>query len=142
MRQFGFLQRFLTPRTVFMEIGSLDSELALRAAGYVERVWCVDAAARPGRSPCNLRCGPMGGVPLASVDVAFSARAIHPEEVRQLLAPGAVWFIHGSFVPASALRSAGFCRVQYYVGGVPLPGALARVSRNVVTAAYKAARDR
>jgi hypothetical protein len=142
MRQFGFLLRFLTPRTVFMDIASPDGELALRAAGYVERVWCVDPAARPPRPPCNLRCGPMGGVPIASIDVAFSAGVIHAEEIRQLLAPGGVWLIHGCAAPSAALRGAGFSRVQYYVGGLPLPAALARVARNVVTAAYKAGRER
>ena len=35
---FGFLAKRFTPHTIFMEIGSAGYELALRAAGYVERV--------------------------------------------------------------------------------------------------------
>jgi hypothetical protein len=137
-RQLGFLLRCLTPRTVFMDLGSPDGELALRAAGYVERAWCVDAAARPARAPCNLRCAPMGGVPLASIDVAFSTQYMHSKDVRELLAPGGVWFIHGAFVPAAALRNSGFPRVQYCAGGLVLPAPLARVARRIVTAAYRA----
>jgi hypothetical protein len=135
--QFDLLMRVFTPRTVFMQIGAADCELALRAAGYVERVWCVEAAARAERAPCNLRQGPIGGVPLSSIDVAFSARAENPLDVWKLLKPGAVWFIYGAVVRAPALVAAGFSRVQYYGGSVALPAALARLSRIASTAAYK-----
>jgi hypothetical protein len=136
-RQFEFLLRVLTPRTVFMEIGSSDCQLALRAAGYVERVWCVDCASRPQRTPCNLRCSAMGGVPVESIDVALSERPENARELWQLLKPGGVWFVYGKRMPAPALRGAGFSRVQYYGGGVALPRALARFSRAASTAAYK-----
>jgi hypothetical protein len=40
-------------------------------------------------------------------------------------------------VPARLFREAGFARVQYFAGGLRVPGALARVSRTTTTAAYK-----
>lgn len=137
-RQFDFLLRVFTPRTVFMEIGSADCELSLRAAGYVERVWCVEAASRVKRPPCNLRWGAIGGVPPLSIEVAFSESPASVQDVCRLLAPGGVWFVHGRPVPAQFLRGAGFARVQYFAGGVRVPGALARLSRTTTTtAAYK-----
>jgi hypothetical protein len=136
-RKFSFLLRVFTPRTVFMEIGSRDCELSLRAASYVERVWCVEALTRPSEAPCNLRWSVMGSVPLQSVDVAFSERPTAAHDVCQLLAPGGVWFVYGALLPAQLFREAGFRRVQYFAGGVRVPGALARVSRSTTTAAYK-----
>ena len=38
-RRFAFLRRFFTLRTVFMHLADGDAALALRAAGYVERVY-------------------------------------------------------------------------------------------------------
>jgi hypothetical protein len=137
-RQFDFLLRVFTPRTVFMEVGSSDCELSLRAAGYVERVWCVEAASRVKQPPCNLRWGAIGGVPLKSIDVAFSESSAGAQDVCQLLAPGGVWFVYGRPVAAQFQRRAGFTRVQYHARGLRLPGALARLSRaTITTAAYK-----
>jgi hypothetical protein len=137
-RQFDFLLRVFTPRTIFMEVGSSDCELSLRAAGYVERVWCVEAASPVRRPPCNLRWSAIGGVPLKSIDVAFSESIAGLQDVRQLLAPGGVWFVYGRPVAAALLRGAGFARVEYYAGGLRLPGALARLSRGITTtAAYQ-----
>ena len=136
-RQFDFLLKAFTPRTVFMEVGSADCELSVRAATYVERVWCVDAAARLHRSPCNLRLGRMGGVPLHSIDVAFSENLADLDDIVRLLAPGGVYFVYGQLLPGQVFREAGFSRVQYYAGGLRVPGALARISRNTTTAAYK-----
>ena len=136
-QKFELLQRVFTPRTVFMEIGSSDCELSVRAASYVERVWCIDALRRVSRPPCNLRWDAMGGVPLESVDVAFSERFADPEDVCRLLAPGGVWFVYGELLPAQAFREAGFARVQYFAGSLRVPGALARISRTTTTAAYK-----
>ena len=136
-RQFDFLLRVFTPRTVFMEFGSADGELSLRAASFVERVWCVDAASRVPQPPCNLRSGGLGGVPLSSIDVAFSERPEHAEDVCRLLAPGGVWFVYGQLVPAQLFREAGFKRVQYFAGSLRVPGALARISRTTTTAAFK-----
>ena len=136
-RQYRFLLQAFTPRTVFMEVGSADGELSLRAATYVERVWCVDCAGPVHRAPSNLRRGGLGGVPLRSVDVAFSESLTELESIQQLLAPGGVHFIYGHLLPAVLLREAGFSRVQYYAGNVRVPGALARISRHATTAAYK-----
>jgi hypothetical protein len=136
-RQFHFLLRVFTPRTVFMEMASFDCALSLRAANYVERVWCVDALSRASQPPCNLRCGTMGGVPLESIDVAFSERLENAQDVCRLLAPGGVWFVYGQLLPAQAFREAGFGRVEYYAGNLRVPGALARISRITTTAAYK-----
>jgi hypothetical protein len=135
--QFRFLLRVFTPRTVFMEIGSSDCELSMRAASYVERVWCVDALRRVSQPPCNLRWDAMGGVPLQSIDVAFSERFADPEDVCRVLAPGGVWFVHRELLPAQAFREAGFARVRYFAGALRVPGALARISRTTTTAAYK-----
>lgn len=136
-RQFEFLLRVFTPRTVFMEIGSSDGELSVRAASFVERVWCVDSPSRVAQPPCNLRSGGMGGVPLHSIDVAFSERLANAEDVRRLLARGGVWFVYGQLVPARVFREAGFARVQYFAGGVRVPGALARIARITTTATYR-----
>jgi hypothetical protein len=137
-RQFDFLLRVFTPRTVFMEIGSSDCELSLRAAGYVERVWCIEAASPVKRPPCNLRWGGIGTVPLQTIEVAFSESPAGAQDVCRLLAPGGVWFVYGRPVPAPLLRGAGFARAQYYAGSLRLPGALARLSRaTTMTAAYK-----
>ena len=137
MQKFDFLLRVFTPRTVFMEIGASDCELSMRAASYVERVWCVDALRRVSRSPCNLRWGAMGGVPLQSIDVAFSERFGDPEDVCKLLAPGGVWFVYGEPLPAKAFRHAGFSRVRYFSGRLRVPAPLARLSGSTTTAAYK-----
>jgi len=136
-RQFNFVVQAFTPRTVFMEVGSAEGELSLRAASYVERVWCVECAGRIGRTPCNLRRGGLGGVPMQSVNVAFSESPTELESIHQLLVPGGVHFIYGHLLPAVVLREAGFSRVQYYAGNVRVPGALARISRHATTAAYK-----
>jgi hypothetical protein len=126
-----------TPRTVFMEIGSADCELSLRAATYVERVWCIDAARPAPRPPCNLRLGGMGGVPLESVDVAFSESLGNPDDVARVLVPDGTYFVYGQLLPAQLLREAGFSRVQYYIGNVRVPAAFAKISRFTTTAAYK-----
>ena len=83
-RQFAFLRRLFTPRTIFMHFGAQDCALALQAAGYVERVYAVDAlegavreSARGLRLPCNLRfvdSRDLRGVGEGAVDVSFSER--------------------------------------------------------------------
>jgi len=79
-RQFSFLSRLFTPRTVFMHFGAHDCALALQAAGYVERVYAVDALqglTRGVRLPCNLRfvdSRDLRAVGEGSVDVSFSDR--------------------------------------------------------------------
>jgi ubiquinone/menaquinone biosynthesis C-methylase UbiE len=138
-RDFAFLQRFFTPRTVFMEIGAADCDLALQAAGYVERVYAVDVSGRLLESvlmPCNLRLMLCDGVhlplPEASIDVAWSGRFLeqllpdeqleHLKSMRRALGPDGVYI---TAVRADFAR-AGFTCVQAYFGAVRIPLAAAR----------------
>jgi hypothetical protein len=75
---FSFLESRFTPRTVFMEVGSADASLALRAAGYVERVYSIDVSGhlvQNLRVPCNLRLVLCDGIriplPEAAIDIAW-----------------------------------------------------------------------
>ena len=102
---YAMLEARFTPRTVFMEIGSADQTLALRAASYVERVYSVDVSgqlAQSRRAPCNLRLVGCDGVripvPEATIDIAWSgdfidrlqpdAAAEHLQSVHRSLARG------------------------------------------------------
>jgi hypothetical protein len=142
-RRFEFLLRFFTPRTVFLELGTRDCELSLRAATYVDRVWSVDAPhgiTRGVRPPTNLRvlrAGGLGAIPPESVDVAFSEELKDPARVHRVLAPGGVYCISGQLLPAQLFREAGFSRVLYYAGRARVPASLARMSRATTVAAYK-----
>jgi SAM-dependent methyltransferase len=134
---FGFLARRFTPRTVFMEIGAAGYELALRAAGYVERVYAIDVSGQLLRDvlvPCNLRLVLCDGVripvPAASIDVAWSGNFLdhlHPDDAREHLAGVRRSLAEGGeYVCASAdparlrawLLQAGFSRVSCYLGAV------------------------
>ena len=141
---FGFLARRFTPRTIFMEIGGAGYELALRAAGYVERVYAIDVSGQLLRDvlvPCNLRLVLCDGVripvPAASVDVAWSGTFLdhlqaddareHLAGVWRSLAPGGE-YLCTSANPArlrALLLEAGFTRVACYVGALRMPWALA-----------------
>jgi hypothetical protein len=75
---YAMLEARFTPRTVFMEIGSADAALALRAASYVERVYSIDVSGhlvQNLRAPCNLRLVLCDGIriplPGAVVDIAW-----------------------------------------------------------------------
>lgn len=135
-RQFAFVLPLLKPRTVFMELGSPDDELATRVAGYVERVWSIGSEGAIERGPCNLRRAGLGGVPVRSVDVAFSETADNAAEIRCVLKPGAVWFAYGQVVPLKVMVQAGFGKAAYFAGALRVPRALARIARNPVSAAY------
>ena len=141
---FGFLARRFTPRTIFMEIAAAGYELALRAAGYVERVYAIDVSGRLLRGvlvPCNLRLVLCDGVripvPVASIDVAWSGDFVdrlHPDDarehlvaVRRSLADGGE-YLCSSAAPArlrASLVEAGFARVSCYLGAVRIPWAAA-----------------
>jgi ubiquinone/menaquinone biosynthesis C-methylase UbiE len=142
-RQFPFLQRRFTPRTVFMEVGGADCELALQAASYVERVYAIDVSGQFLQSvlvPCNLRLVLCDGVripvPEASVDVAWSGGFIdqlHPDDqlehlksVRRSLAPGGTYFFHSrAGSPREWARQAGFSALRCYAGALRMPLAMA-----------------
>jgi hypothetical protein len=75
---YAMLEARFTPRTVFMEIGSPDAALALRAASYVERVYSIDVSGhlmQNLRAPCNLRVVLCNGIriplPEAAIDLAW-----------------------------------------------------------------------
>lgn len=138
-RDFAFLQRFFTPRTVFMEIGGASCDLALQAAGYIERVYALDAAGgflEGVPVPCNLRLVLCDGVhiplPEASIDVAWSGRFLerlrpgeqleHLKNVRRALAPGGVYLT----AALADFVAAGFSAVHCYFGSVRVPLAAAR----------------
>jgi SAM-dependent methyltransferase len=142
--EFASLARRFTPRTVFMDIGSPDCELALQAASYVERVYAIDVSGRFLQSvlvPLNLRLVLCGGVripvPEASVDVAFSGGFIdqlhphhaaeHLKSVLRTLAAGGAYLCKTNFPIElrKAMRAAGFGTVACYAGAVRVPWALA-----------------
>ena len=111
-RQFAFLRRFFTLRTVFMHLAEGDARLALRAAGYVERVYTNAFVDLGPRAPGNVRCGaPAAG----SVDLAFGGRAA--DEVYERLAPGGMYICTGRARETRAeLIAAGFSTIRFYVG--------------------------
>jgi hypothetical protein len=126
-RQFSFLRRFFTPRTVFMHFGAHDCALALQAAGYVERVYAVDAqesvvkeAARGVRLPCNLRfvsSRDLWSVSEGSVDVSFSDRlpVNRLRDIHRRLAPQGQYVFQLNEMQKELrgqLLDAGFSRVR------------------------------
>ena len=142
--EFAFLARRFTPRSVFMDIGSPDCELALQAAGYVERVYAIDVSGRFLQSvlvPLNLRLVLCGGVripvPEAGVDIAFSGgfiEQLHPDDatehlkgVCRSLVRGGQYILRGNRAAhwRRQLLEAGFSRVALYAGMVRIPWALA-----------------
>ena len=116
-RQFAFLRRFFTPRTVFMQTGAGDCMLALEAASFVERVFALDVeeGLTSGlRLPCNLRLG----VAKDPVDVAFSEKLDtgRLRYIHKALADGGRYFFYltGEYREAKKqLRDAGFSDVRY-----------------------------
>lgn len=140
---FAFLDARFTPDTVFMEVGAADCRLALRAAGYVERVYAIDVSGRFVQNvlvPVNLRLVLCDGVripvPQGTVDLAWSGAFVdqlHPEDaaqhlenVHRALAAG------GEYLCRTArsvdelrerLLAAGFAHLRYYAGGTRIPAA-------------------
>jgi SAM-dependent methyltransferase len=129
---FAFLERRFTPRTVFMEIGGGNCKLALKAAGYVERVYAIDVSGQlihTVPAPCNLRLVLCDGVripvPEAAVDIAWSgafmdhlhpdAAAEHLQSVRRALVEGGE-YLFTTEQPAAEVRrrlfAAGFSAVR------------------------------
>ena len=140
---FAFLDGRFTPDMVFMEIGAADCKLALRAAGYVERVYAIDVSGHFVQNvlvPVNLRLVLCDGVripvPEASVDLAWSGVFMdqlhaddalrHLEAVHRALAAGGEYVCRTNG-PLDALRrrmlAAGFAEVRYYAGGTRIPAA-------------------
>ncbi|HEV3009098.1 MAG TPA: class I SAM-dependent methyltransferase [Burkholderiales bacterium] len=128
---FSFLRKRFTPRTVFMEIGAADCTLALRAAGYVERVYAIDVSGRFLQSvlvPVNLRLVLCSGVripvPEAAVDLAWGGdfmdhlhpedAATHLENVRRALVAGGEYLCETASPRETRRRmlAAGFSAVR------------------------------
>jgi SAM-dependent methyltransferase len=155
--EYAFLERRFTPRTIFMEIGGADCDLALRAAGYVERVYAIDVFGRLLQSvagPPNLRLVLCDGVripvPAASVDVAWGGAFMdqlhsddadeHLKSVRRALVPGGEYVCRTGGSPrevAQRMIAAGFLRVRYYAGNLRVPGFSVLPSSLVRIAAIK-----
>jgi SAM-dependent methyltransferase len=103
-RLLAFLDRFLTPSSVYMEIGPGDCALALRVAARVRHVYAVDvsetitaSARRPANFTLKLSDGCSTEVPDGTVDVAFSNQLmehLHPDDAAEQLAN-----IHRSLAP-------------------------------------------
>jgi len=135
-RELRFLERFLSLRTRFLEVGAGDCTLALKACDLAEHVVAVEACDKSGRTqrPCNfelvLSDGRSVPVPPRSIDVAFSNQTIdqlHPEDAREQIAsifrslvPGGTYvcITTKSRYSARELRAmlfaAGFERVDFY----------------------------
>ena len=143
---FGFLARRFTPRTIFMEIGAAGYELALRAAGYVERVYAIDVSGQRLQDvlvPCNLRLVLCDGVhipvPAGSIDVAWGGNLLdhldradareHLAAVRRSLAADGEYLCTSNDPTGlrALLREAGFSRVCCYLGALRIPWAAARL---------------
>ena len=100
----AFLEPFLTPATVYMEIGAGDCALAMRVAGRVRHVYAVDvsetithSARRPANFTLKLSDGCSTEVPDGAVDLAFSNQLmehLHPDDAAEQLAN-----IHRSLAP-------------------------------------------
>jgi len=94
-KEFGFLERRFTPRTVFMEIGGSDCTLAQHAASFVERVYAIDVSGQflyNVLAPSNLRLVLCDGVripvPETAVDLAWSGNFmehLHPDDAAEHL---------------------------------------------------------
>ena len=140
---FAFLDARFTPDTVFMEIGAASCKLALRAAGYVERVYAIDVSGHFVQNvlvPVNLRLVLCDGVripvPEGTVDLAWSGAFVdqlhahdaeqHLASVHRALAAGGEYLCRtlGSIEQMrKRLLGAGFAEVRYYAGGTRIPAA-------------------
>lgn len=108
-RYFRLLSRFLTPETVYLEVGPGDCALSREVAEHVRQVYAVDvsehAMLKGGPLPTNMKAIISDGcsVPIApeSIDVAFSSNLIehlHPDDALEqttnifdALKPGGVY---------------------------------------------------
>lgn len=108
MSRLRLLAPYLTPGSVFMEIGSGDCSLALEIAGSARHVYAVEVSAEITKGlsiPANFELIISNGtgftVPGASVDVAYSNQLLehlHPDDaidhirsVRSALKPGGLY---------------------------------------------------
>jgi SAM-dependent methyltransferase len=93
--QMRLLRRFLTPGSVFLEVGPGDCSLAFEAAKSAKKVYAVDVseeitkgAARPANFELILSDGSSIPVPAGSVRVAYSNQLmehLHPDDALEQL---------------------------------------------------------
>ena len=93
-RVLRFLERFISLRTRFLEVGAGDCTLALKVSDLAEHVVAVDVCDQVcgAERPCNFALVLSDGcsipVPAGSIDVAFSNQMmehLHPEDAREQL---------------------------------------------------------
>jgi SAM-dependent methyltransferase len=94
-RPLGFVSRFLTCESVFMEVGAGDCVLATRAASLAKQVYAIDVSEEITRGvapPRNFKLILSDGcsipVPEGGIDVAFSNQLmehLHPEDAGEQL---------------------------------------------------------
>jgi hypothetical protein len=130
---FEFIRPAFTLKSVFLQVGAGHFDLALRAAGYVDRVYAVDAPVpadgkrlrQPKMPPNIVRVQKNGSgipVPDASVDVAFSAELSALPAIHRTLAPGGVCFCVAKGSEAGEMvRRSGFSKLRHYAGRVRVP---------------------
>ncbi len=110
-------ERF-TPTSVFMHVGASNCELAILAAGFVERVYVVDPLSIPDRGtrlPGNLRfvaSNELGlPIPEGTVDIALTEDPQRLRFISRCLAPGGI-LLSPDRALSNALRDAGYSRVR------------------------------
>jgi hypothetical protein len=115
---FSWLLRRFTPSTVFMHVGAANCDLAILAAGFVERVYVVDPLCIPERGtrlPINLRLVASNGnglpIPEGTVDLALTEDPTLLRYIRRCLVPGGVLLTPDRAL-SNALRDAGYSRVR------------------------------
>ena len=130
---FEFIRPAFTLKSVFLQVGAGHFELALRAAGYVDRVYAVDAPVpQDGRRLRQSKLPPnivrvqksTNGIPVpeGSVDVAFSAELSALPAIHKTLAPGGVCFCVAKGSEAGEMvRRSGFSKLRHYAGRVRVP---------------------
>jgi len=129
---FEFIRPAFTLKSVFLQAGAGHFELALRAAGYVDRVYAVDAPVSDGRKLRPPKLPPnvvrvqnsSSGIPVpdGSVDVAFSAELSALPAIHRTLAPGGVCFCVAKGAEAGEMvRRSGFSKLRHYAGRIRVP---------------------
>ena len=129
-RQLRLLKPFLTPKTVFLELGSGDCALSLRVAEYVKWVYAVDVSAAlvySDQFPPNFKLCVFDGLELpvgkAEIDLIYSRDVVehlHPDDIKdqissacQALRPG------GKYICVTPNRLSGPWDISRHFDNVP-----------------------
>lgn len=128
-QQLRFLRRWLTPDTVFVEIGAGDCALSFAAASLVKHVYAIDVSdtitsrqSRPQNFTLALSDGTSICVPSGEATLAYSNQLmehLHPDDaltqlanIYDALAPG------GAYVCVTPNRLNGPCDISRYFDNV------------------------